>query len=191
MTISESVASSTVQAAQSPCWSDVLHDGSRVAIRPITPADEDREREFILSLSPQSRRFRFLGQIGEPSEQLLKQLTAVDYIHDAAYAAQSVDDAKHRLIGVARFCMTADHLACECAVAVLDNWQHRGLGTVLMKHLIDVARKRGIKTMFSIDSAENNEMHELAKSLGFTSRADHDDPTLLIHTLRLSTNASE
>ena len=170
-----------------PHWSEKLRDGTCVAIRPITKADVEKERAFIQSLSPQSRRFRFLGQIGSPSEQLLAQLTNVDYIHDAAFAAIATEDAAGRFIGVARFGTSKDGMSCECAVAVLDEWQHRGLGTVLMKHLMQVARDRGISYMYSLDAADNGAMADLANHLGFDRRVDRDDPSMVVHSLWLST----
>jgi len=170
-----------------PHWTETLRDGSVVAIRPVTPADVDKEREFIAALSPQSRRFRFLGQIGEPSEQLLRQLTEVDYPHDAAFAAMAADDPAGHFVGVGRFGLANGGSSCECAVAVRDDWQHRGLGTVLMKHLVQVARARGISYMYSIDAADNRAMAELADYLGFERRVSRDDASLVVHSLWLST----
>ena len=170
-----------------PQWSETLRDGTRVAIRPVTRDDVAKERAFIESLSPQSRRFRFLGQIGSPSEQLLAQLTDVDYVHDAAFAAIAADDADGRFVGVARFGTSKDGMSCECAVAVLDEWQHRGLGTVLMQHLVQVARARGISYMYSLDAADNGAMADLARHLGFDRRVDRDDPSMVVHSLWLST----
>ena len=51
--------------------------------------------------------------------------------------------------------------------------------------LIDVARARGIETMYSMDSAEITHMHDLAKALGFHTRPDPDDATQVIHQLAL------
>lgn len=165
-----------------PQWSEKLRDGTSVTIRPISRADLGREREFIESLAPQSRRFRFLGQIGQPSDQLLAQLTDVDYLHDVAFAAVVADDAEGRFIGVGRYNTTPGGIASECAVAVLDEWHNRGLGTVLMKHLMQVARARGICFMYSLDSAENVAMADLANHLGFDRRVDRDDPSLVVHS---------
>ena len=169
-----------------PTWSEDLRDGTRVLIRPISGNDVDKERQFIQSLSPQSRRFRFLGQIGQPSDELLAQLTDVDYIHDAAFAAVASGDTEGRFIGVGRFNTTPGGTGCECAVAVLDEWQHRGLGTALMKHLIEVARARGIGYMYSLDASENAAMAELARFLGFDRRIDRDDPSMVVHSLWLT-----
>jgi GNAT superfamily N-acetyltransferase len=68
---------------------------------------------------------------------------------------------------------------------VSDAWQGKGLGTLLMRHLIDVARQRGIKRMFSIDMAGNPGMRNFAASLGFDRKMDHEYPGGVIHTLDL------
>lgn len=52
-----------------------------------------------------------------------------------------------------------------------------------MKHLIEVARSRGIRTMYSVDSAENLAMTDLAAHLGFRTRVDPDDSSQVIHEL--------
>jgi GNAT superfamily N-acetyltransferase len=82
-------------------------------------------------------------------------------------------------------CTDADGKRCECAVTVFDEWQHKGLGSSLMKHLIEVARSNGIRCMFSIDSAENQAMKDLAGFLGFHTREDPDDSSQVIHELQL------
>ena len=169
-----------------PHWSEKLRDGTCVTIRPLTRNDVEKERAFIQTLSPQSRRFRFLGQIGQPSDQLLAQLTNLDYTHDVAFAAVVSGESEGRFIGVARFSTTADGISCECAVAVLDGWQHRGLGTALMQHLIEVARARGIAHMYSLDAADNAAMADLAAHLGFDRKLDRDDGSLVVHSLWLT-----
>jgi len=68
---------------------------------------------------------------------------------------------------------------------VADDWRQRGLAVLLMRRLIDIARKNGFHTMFSIDAAENEPMRELAGYLGFQRRIDPDDATQVIHTLDL------
>lgn len=172
-------------ASPEPQWRETLRDGTSVLIRPIQPADTELERHFIEQLSPESRRLRFLGQIGMPSPALLEQLTHPDAGRDAAFVALIAEGAAKREIGVARFSAQADGRRCECAVTVSEDWRNRGLATVLMQHLIEVARRRGIESMYSIDAAENPAMDDLAAHLGFTRRTDPDDATQVVHTLDL------
>lgn len=162
----------------------VLRDGSTVTIRPLLKQDVELERRFIEGLSPQSRRYRFLCSIGAPTEALLKRLTDLDVQRDAALIALTGNHGQSREIGAARFSQTADGKA-EIAVAVSDEWQHKGLGTALTNRLIDLARQRGIRELYSIDAADNGRMQELAGFLGFTRSPDPDDPTQVIYTLRL------
>lgn len=165
-------------------WKETLRDGTTVLIRPIRPGDAEVGRLFIQQLSPTSRRYRFLGEV-TPSAQLLEQLTNPDPEREVAFIALIADGAQKREIGVARFSARSDGLVCECAVVVSDEWQHRGLGTALMRHLIAVARERGIECMYSIDAAENAAMRELAEHLGFRRRPDPGDVTQVLHTLDL------
>lgn len=168
-----------------PRWTEVLRDRSQVLIRPVRKDDAAEERAFIESLSPQSRRYRFLGQVRHPSSELIERFTDLDYVHELAFAAVVHEDGRDKFVGVSRYSTTADGTACEAAVTVLDDWQGKGLGSALMKHLIEVARSRGIKRMWSVDSAENLAMSDLARYLGFTRTVDPDDRTQVIHSLQL------
>ena len=168
-----------------PHWTETLSDGTHVVIRPIRKEDAALERAFIRRLSPESRRLRFLGQMNEASDELVKALTDIDYRRDVAFVALVHRDGEKREIGVARYGTNKDGSVCECAIAVADEWRSRGLGVLLMRHLIDVARSRGIRSMFSLDEADNSAMRELAKFLGFRRARDPDDATQVIHTLTL------
>jgi GNAT superfamily N-acetyltransferase len=168
-----------------PRWSETLRDHTHVVIRPLTHRDEAREREFIESLSPESARFRFLGQVRHPSIELIRQLTHLDYDRDVAFAAVVKDDAEEKILGVARYSTSRDGTSCECAVTVRDDWHDRGLGTALMRHLIDVAKARGILFMVSVDSAENTAMADLAHFLGFVREIDPQDASQVVHRLLL------
>jgi GNAT superfamily N-acetyltransferase len=176
----------TQPAPTLPRWSEQLRDGTHVVIRALERIDADREREFIGALSPQTLRFRFLGQVHYPSAKLIESLTGIDMQHDVALAAVVAEDADQRILGVARYSADDKGERCECAVTVLDDWHRRGLGTTLMRHLIAVAKSRGIREMYSVDSAENSEMAELARFLGFSRELDPEDATQVVHRLVLA-----
>lgn len=177
--------SSPPQAAAGGEWHETLRDGTAVLIRPIREADTTLEREFIERLSAPSRRYRFLGTMNSPSPELLRQLTHPEVVRGVAYIALLGEGARMREIGVCRYSASTDGLKCECAVTVSDEWQGKGLATILMRHLIDTARQSGIEQMYSIDANDNERMRELAEHLGFQRCTDPDDPTLVIHSLNL------
>jgi GNAT superfamily N-acetyltransferase len=165
-------------------WHETLRDGTQVLIRPIGREDAALERAFTERLSPTSRQFRFLGQ-PQVDDRMIRRLTDIDYRRDMAFIALHHEAGGTREVGVSRFCLADDGKSCECAVVVDDAWHGRGLGYLLMRHLIDVARRRGIKRMFSIDLAGNQEMRKLATSLGFQSRIDPDSPGEVTYSLDL------
>lgn len=168
-----------------PRWTETLRNQSQVLIRPINQLDTADERRFIEGLSTQAKRFRFLGSITSPSNDMIERFTNIDYVHDVAFVAVVQDNAHETIVGVSRYSKDAEGHSCECAVTVSDHWQDQGLGTVLMKHLIEVARARGLHTMYSVDAAENIHMQDLARFLGFHTRVDPDDSSQVIHELIL------
>ena len=176
----------TCPADPATAWRTALDDGSSVTIRPIGADDAEREREFIENLSPEARYHRFLSGMVHPSAAMIKKFTEIDHDRDEAYVALTEQNGKTVQIGVSRFYSDADRKSCECAIAIADAWQHKGLGVRLMQRLIATAKARGIERMYSIDSIEDGDMSEFAAFLGFTAAANPDDRTQVIHTLTLA-----
>lgn len=172
-------------ALQGDHWIESLRDGTRVLVRPLRESDRALEQEFIRRLSPTARRYRFLGDFKEPGKELMDQLMHVDYVHDMAFVALAHDDGHLREVGISRYAASQDGKQCECAVTVADDWCHRGLAVLLMRHLIATARKHKFARMFSIDDATNEPMRELASFLGFQCETNPDDPRTVIHSLSL------
>ncbi|HEX6613988.1 MAG TPA: GNAT family N-acetyltransferase [Rhodanobacteraceae bacterium] len=178
-------ALTTLQApGDVPQWEETLKDGSHVLIRALRKADAELERAFIRRLSPESRRLRFLAQISEPSEALIRSLTDLDE-GDVAFVALVHREGEKREVGVSRYSLLPGGDSCECAVTVDDEWRDKGLGTALMRHLIEVARRRGVRSMFSSDAATNWRMRDLARDLGFACTADPEDPKQVTYRLAL------
>lgn len=169
---------------------ETLNDGTSVLVRPIHAHDVALERRFIEALSPASRRFRFLDTMLSPSEALLEKMTNVDQSRDAAYIAVIDVDGQENEIGVARFCATPDGHDCEFAVTVADAWQMKGLGTLLVGRLIEIARSRGITQMHSTDASDNFSMRKFAEHLNFQHGRDPDDATRVRYSVDLSPAAS-
>ncbi len=165
-------------------WIESLKDGRHVLIRPLADNDREREYTFIQRLSPESRHMRFLAQISEPGTALLDQLMDIDQKQRAAFIALVHENGELIEIGVSRYAATGEQEG-ECAVTVADEWAHLGLGTLLMEHLIKAASKNGFTHLYSVDSASNTAMRDLARALGFETHTDPDDSRQVIHRLHL------
>lgn len=184
---SMAISTSHNQASVSGTGTEVhLGDGTRVVIRPIHRNDVEIERRFIEALSPSSRRFRFLDTMSSPSAALLKQMTSIDNTTDAAFVATIEVAGVEREIGVARFSARPDGHDCEFAVTVADEWQKKGLGTLLMRRLLDVARARGIEKMHSSDASDNTSMRKFAEHLHFRHERDPEDATHVLYSVDLA-----
>lgn len=166
-------------------WIETLNDGTAVLVRPLRADDRQREEAFINRLSPESRRHRFMDTFKKASPTLIDQMMDVDNFNQMAFIALAHDNGELREVGISRYSATDRDKQCESAVTVADDWRQRGLAVLLMRHLIDQARKNGFKQMISFDSAQNESMRELAKYLHFDCRRDPEDASQVIHTLDL------
>jgi GNAT superfamily N-acetyltransferase len=142
-----------------------LRDGSEVTIRELTARDAPVLAEAFERLSPQSRDLHFLSAKPRLSSGDLQYLTDVDgHLHEALGA---VDKATGRGVGVARFVrLDADAPVAEVAVTVVDGWQRRGLGTLLLERLSERARAEGIERYTALVSGENRAVVGLLDAIG-------------------------
>ncbi len=168
---------------ESPYQVDI--DGHKVTIRPLSSADIDLERDFIDKLSAQTKHYRFLGGVNHLSDQQLKKLCDIDFDHRMAFIASIDNNGEEQEIGVSRYATDSDGDSCEFAVTVADQWQHKGLGTLLMRKLIAFAGQHQIKRLYSVDLADNAHMRQLAGDLGMQSKRDPDDAHQVIYSLEL------
>ena len=163
-------------------------DGARVQIRPIRPEDAQMEREFVDSLSEQTRYFRFFYQLNQLTPAMLARFTQIDYDRELALVAV-VGDARASgggaFAGVARYVENPDRVSAEYAIVVHDDWQKQGVGRALMERLIAAARRKGLARLEGAVLAENVRMLGFVRSLGFTITPDPGDPEQVITSLAL------
>jgi GNAT superfamily N-acetyltransferase len=143
-----------------------LPGGAPVVIRPIRPEDKGMLSDGLRRLSPQSAQRRFLTPKRSFSRTELRYLTEVDGRDHVALVAEYPCYPTRRLIAVARFVKLTDRPdAAEVAVTVADEWQGRGLGSLLGKHLSHLARNRGIRLFTATMASENTPAHRLMAKL--------------------------
>lgn len=122
----------------------VLRDGTRVVLRLIRPDDREVLRAGFDRLSPASRYARFLAPKTSLSDDELRYLCDVDQENHVAIGAVRDDDPAFGL-GIARFIRQPDRPdTAEAAIAVADEVQHQGLGSLLGLRLIAAALERGV-----------------------------------------------
>lgn len=149
--------------------------GIEVEVRPMRPDDKPMEADFVRRLSSESRYERFMATVRELSPAKLAYLTEVDQVSHVALAAVADPDGTPAIVGVARYVVDPAGRDGEFAIAIDDGWHHSGLAGILMGHLVEVARARGLETMEGFVLAANAAMLHLARQLGFVSHHDPGD----------------
>ena len=156
-----------------------LNDGTNVLIRPIRPEDAESEARFVRELSDEAKYFRFMNTFQELSQEMLIRLTQIDYHNEMALIAMRMEDGvEGEQIGVARYATNVDKKSCEFALTVADNWQGRGVGQLLMKDLMSVARDRDLESIEGQVLANNKRMLKLMGTLGFAVSGDPSDSAI-------------
>ena len=143
-----------------------LPDGAPVLIRPIRADDKRMLTDGLRRLSDESVHRRFLTPKRSFSRAELRYLTEVDGRDHVALVAEHPSAPVRRLIAVARFVRLADDPhAAEVAVTVADDWQGRGLGSMLSEQLAAEARRLGIRRFTATMAASNVPAHRLMARL--------------------------
>jgi GNAT superfamily N-acetyltransferase len=133
-----------------------LRDGKPVRLRPIMAEDKTDLAAAFERLSFQSRYQRFLAPVAELSMEMLVYLTEIDYVNHFAWGAFALAEEHAPLIGVARYIrLDDDPLCADVAIAVIDRYQQRGLGMLLLRALAEVAVQNGIRSFVGNSLAEN------------------------------------
>ncbi|HKW71220.1 MAG TPA: GNAT family N-acetyltransferase [Candidatus Dormibacteraeota bacterium] len=143
-----------------------------MSVRPIVPEDEPLLHEAVASMSERTVYFRFFSPIKRMSDAMAHRLAVVDYQDRFAIVGSTKrPTGKERIVGVARYDRARDTDVAEVAVAVIDEFQRRGLGGLLLAELARVGREHGIRTFSLIVLPENREMLGLLRKMGWIHQA--------------------
>jgi GNAT superfamily N-acetyltransferase len=142
----------------------VVSDGNlHYRVRPIRPDDSARLVAFHHHLLPRSVFLRFFTFHPELSSKEVEHFTCVDYVNRLALVAETDD----RLIAVGRFDRQPGDTEAEVAFVVSDEYQHHGIGTLLLDELARAALVRGV-TIFRAETLyENRTMLDVFRHAGF------------------------
>ncbi len=148
----------------------VLRDGRTVRIRPIRPDDLDAMMAMWQRLSPETIRLRFFAPRTMSREQM-RYFTEVDNDMRVGFVAESGD----RILGVSRFDrLEEDPSTAEFAVMVEDAEQGRGIGTALLRAVVEPADELGVTGFVGDVMRENEPMLRLLRDAGLNPKFTSD-----------------
>jgi acetyl coenzyme A synthetase (ADP forming)-like protein len=151
-----------------------LRDGSTVHVRPARPDDREALLAFLRELSAESRRLRFFSP-GVNLSSAADWASAVDY--EQRYGLIATSGKHHRIVGHAAYERT-DGDRAEVAFEIADDYQGRGLGSILLAHLAEAAQEKGVEVFEATVLPDNYKMAEVFRESGFAPQI-RSNPDLL------------
>jgi acetyltransferase len=154
-----------------------LTNGTIITIRPIRPEDANLEKDFVHRLSERTKYFRFMQALQELTPEMVVRFTQIDYDREMAFVAVTNSDHLPNELGVGRYMANPDGHSVEFALVVADDCQRLGIGSRLMKALLQTAKAKGISFFEGEVLAINKPMLSLVTKLGFsieTISGDHE-----------------
>jgi acetyltransferase len=144
-----------------------------ITIRPIRPEDEPLMVKFDQSLSEESVYLRYAHLVklsSRVTHERLSRLCFIDYDREMALVAeyQHPETGETKIIGVGRLSKGYGNDEVEFSLLVSDSYQRQGIGTELLRQLLNIARQEKMPLIFAEILSDNRIMQNICQQLGFT-----------------------
>ena len=157
----------------------IMKDGEPVTLRPIRPEDEPMIVEFHKTLSDRSVHLRYFGQLKLSQRIAHERLIRIcfnDYDREIALVVDHQrPDGVHEILGVGRLSKLHGLNEAEFAIVISDDCQGRGLGTQLLKLLVEIGRQEKLKRIIAHILSDNIEMMQVSREIGFKLIREEDE----------------
>lgn len=156
----------------------LLKDGTLVYLRPMHPTDEHNVRQLFYALSQQTVSSRFLSRVKNIPRKQIQDFVYIDHRSEMAIVCTIPAPYGDEFVAVGRSFLNPKTNRAEVAFVVRDDWQNRGIGTFLMRHMINIARRNGIRGFDAEVLRDNISMQKVFNKAPGTVRASLDGNTL-------------
>jgi acyl-CoA hydrolase/GNAT superfamily N-acetyltransferase len=141
--------------------------GLSLLLRPVKISDEPLLKEFFYSLSDQSLFRRFMTPRRDMPHERLQEFVVIDYTREMVILAILDEDARKVAVGLGEYYVEEDGLTANVAFAVRDRYQNQGVGSELLAHLTQLARKQGLLGFTAEVLKENEPMLRVFEKMHF------------------------
>jgi acetyltransferase len=167
----------------------IARDGTPLTLRPLGPKDAGIAREALRKLSPRTRYLRFFVRGWKLSEKRLARALNPDPTLEYALIVTAPGRKGEVGIGAGHFFVTTKGDEAEFALLLVDEWQRKGIGALLLAELVLEARRRKLKRLHGEILAANAGMLKLVRRLGFAVSTHPDDPNIRLASLDIEARA--
>lgn len=140
-------------------------------LRPVRSNDAERLVAFHARLSPDSIYRRYFSSRPSLTPQEVDHLTQVDYLERLALVIVNGDE----IVAICRYERIPSTTTGEVAFIVRDDYQHLGLGHILLEHLAKAAWSRGLTKFSGVTMRENRGMIAIFEHSGYPVKVSHQD----------------
>ncbi len=152
-----------------------LRDGTEIFFRPVRPTDEDALSEMLYSLSGDSVRKRFFTHTMTFPHKDVQRLTNIDYEQNLAIVAVVPGAVQEEeIVGIGQYFLDPKTASAEVAFIVHDDWQQKGMGSLLLRYLAEIAERRGIRKLDAKVLPVNKSMLAVFHNSGLPCRTEFD-----------------
>ncbi|MFN9867910.1 MAG: bifunctional acetate--CoA ligase family protein/GNAT family N-acetyltransferase [Pseudanabaena sp.] len=157
------------------CWQS--RKGDRVTIRPIRPEDEPLMVQFHQNLSEESVYLRYAHTVKltkRIAHERLTRICFIDYDREMVLAAdyKNPETCEHEILGVARLSKSHGMNEAEFALIVSDRYHHQGLGTELLRRILEIGKEQNLEAIVGYILNSNEPMQSICRKLGFKLQPD-------------------
>jgi len=153
---------------------DTLRDGTEIFFRPVKPTDEASISEMLYSLSPTSVRTRYMTQTMTFPHKDVQQLTNIDYRQNICIVGTVPSVSEEQVVAIAQYFLDPKTQAAEVAFIVQDEWQKKGMGTLLLNYLTQIAKQRGVRRFYAKVLPVNKPMLAVFYNSGYKVNTEFD-----------------
>ena len=144
----------------------LLADGTTLTIRAAGPEDYRQVKKLHEAMSPDNLYFRFFSASQASVEREARRVCLEGDPGLVALLGLLGDE----VVGVASYELTSDPAAAELALAVADSMHRHGIATLLLEHLVSVARARGVQTLVAEVLPDNYTVLRVLSDAGLAVR---------------------
>ncbi len=153
----------------------LLDDGTLISFRPIHPTDEPATRDLFYSLSQETVYYRYMSHMKRIPRKQMQNFVYVDHRNEVAIVGTVPEASGDEIIAIGRYYLDQKSNRAEVAFVVRDDWQNKGIGSFILKHLTNIAKRNGIAGFTAEVMRDNKPMQSVVNRSGLKVRSKLTD----------------
>lgn len=144
-----------------------LKDGTKLKTRPVKPTDERMLQQLYYSMDERDRFLRFFSRIHSFSHKRMQPLVNIDYDTKMILVGESQEEGEQKLVASAAYFKTKNPSIAEISCVVHKDWRRKGITTIMINYLVDIAREHNIQYLIGTVLTQNKPMIHVVNTLNF------------------------